>query len=236
MKITVSIPYYNRADMVMETIMPLLFDDRIDEIILCDDCSPEDDFCKLLENISDLEQKFDEASKIKVIKNVENFHNQHNKRNAISFAKNEWVLILDNDNIADKNFIDKFYKSTIYNNIIFHPAFAAPTFDYRIFNGHTITKENVNIFTKHNIFITLCNTNNYFVNRDEYLRVYQYDKTVRGADGIYFTYQWLKAGNEIYIVPDMEYFHRVHDGSEFLRESDSNMKLIYYWLDKIKGL
>jgi len=230
MKISVCIPYYNRADLVLETIRPLLTDDRIDEIILCDDCSPQTDFNQLLNNAGSL------GNKVRIVRNLENHHNQHNKRNALSFAKNEWVLLLDNDNVARPDMIDKFFafQEKLNPETIYHPAFASPNFDYRIFNGHTISLENVNNYTQHPIFVTLCNTNNYFVNRDQYLRVYQYNQSVRGADGIYFTLLWLKAGNSIKIVDNMEYFHRVHPGSEFLRESESNMKLIYYWLEELK--
>jgi glycosyltransferase involved in cell wall biosynthesis len=234
MKISVCIPYYNRSEMVMETIIPLLIDSRIDEIILCDDCSPKKDFINLLSNTEGLD-------KIRIVKNVINHHNQHNKRNALSFAKNEWVLLLDNDNVAKKDFIDSFFNTINMNGhpnpkIIYHPAFASPLYDYRQLNGHFISKNNANIYCRHTFFVTLCNTNNYFVNRDEYLRVYKHDNTVRGADGIYFAYQWLKSGNSLFIVPNMQYFHRVHEGSEFLREVESNMKLIYYYLELIKQL
>jgi len=229
-KISVCIPYYNRADMVMETIHPLHGDSRIDEIILCDDCSPEADFKKLLENTYGL-------PKVRIVKNTVNHHNQHNKRNALSFAKNSWVLLIDNDNVFGKDFIDTLYslgnwdKTTIY-----HPSFASPTFDYRMFNGHLISRGTVSRYCNENIFVTLLNTNNYLVNRDEYLSSYQHDPTVRGADGIFFAYHWLKRNNTIHIVPDLTYFHRVHEGSEFLRESDSNMKLIYLWLQKVREL
>lgn len=229
-KITISIPYYNRSDLVMETLSYVLKEDRIDEIILCDDVSPDNDYYKLLNNVS----KF---SKVKVVRNVINHHVQHSKRNAISFSKNEWVIILDNDNVIGKDFIDKIFDIKEWDSkTIYHPAFAAPNFDYRQFNGDVITKENVSKYTEHKIFMTLLNTNNYFVNKKEYLRVYKYSRDCRGADGIYNNYNWLKAGNKILVVEDLEYFHRVHPQSEFLREVNSNMKLIYYWLDKVKQL
>jgi len=225
--ISACIPYYNRSDMVMETIKPLLADDRIDEIILCDDRS--DDINRLLTITAGL-------PKIRIVRNVINHHVQHNKRNAISFAKNEWCIIVDNDNIIGSDFIDKLFEMRWNPKVIYHPAFAAPNFDYRLFNNKDITRINVKEFCSKNIFMTLLNTNNYFVNRDEYLRVYKYDSSVRGADGIFFAYNWLSAGNTIHIVRDMQYFHRVHDGSEFLREAKTNMELIYYWLDKVKTL
>jgi glycosyltransferase involved in cell wall biosynthesis len=250
MKLSVCIPYYNRSDLVLETLRPLIPDERIDEIILCDDCSPQTDFNQLLRNTGKME-------KVRIVRNLENHHNQHNKRNALSFAKNEWVLLVDNDNVVGTDMLNKFFNfaidsidapdgaalqsgtpdgAALQSKTIYHPAFASPNFDYRMFNGHIINKINVNNYTVHPIFVTLCNTNNYFINRNEYLRVYEYNQSVRGADGIFFTYLWLKAGNEIKIVDNMQYFHRVHPGSEFLRESESNMKLIYYWLEQLKKL
>jgi len=228
--ISIVIPYYNRADMVMETLKYPLTDDRIDEIIICDDCSPSEDIEKLLKNIEGL-------PKIRFVQNVVNHHNQHNKKNCISFSKNEWCLVFDNDNTFDKDFIDKLYSFKVWNkDTIYHPAFASPNFDYRQFNNDLISKKNVKGYCKHDIFVTLMNTNNYFVNRDEYIKQYKHDPSIRGADGIYYGHNWLKAGNKIKIVKDMQYFHRVHSESEFLREQDSNMKLIYEWLSKVKKL
>lgn len=229
-KINVCIPYYNRADMVMETLEYLLIDDRIDEIIMMDDCSPIEDYYKLIENTWNMK-------KVKLVKNIKNFHVQHNKRNAISFSKNEWCIILDNDNQINKDFVDKLFQIENWNkNIIYHPACACPTFDYRQFNGQTITKENVNKYCDYPIVMTLLNTNNYFVNRDEFLRVYQYNSEVRGADGLYNSYNWLRVSNGIFMVHDLIYQHRVHIGSEFLRERDGNMQKAYYWFDQIKQL
>ena len=229
-KISIVIPYFNRADMVMETLAYPLTDDRINEIIICDDCSPSEDIAKLIENTKDL-------PKVKIVRNVINHHNQHNKRNCISFSKNEWCLVFDNDNTLDKDFIDKLYSfKEWFKDQIYHPAFAAPHFDYRQFNDSLISRENVAKFCEHDIFMTLLNTNNYFVNRDEYIKQYHYDKAVRGADGIFFAYHWLKSGNFIHIIRDMQYFHRVHDGSEFLRERNTNMILINQWLQNVKSL
>jgi hypothetical protein len=229
-RISVCIPQYGRPDMLMETIQYPLFDSRIDEIIICDDQSPIDEYYKLIRNIKGL-------PKIKLIKNVVNFHNQQNKRNALSFAKNDWCVLLDNDNKINKDFIDKLYEIENWAvEKIYHPAFAAPNFDYRKFNNHTIDIENVAKYCDYNIFMTLLNTNNYFVNRNEYLKTYQYNSEIRGADGIYNNFNWLKAGNTIYIVPNMEYEHRVHPGSEFLHERDSNMIKINYWLNQVKQL
>jgi glycosyltransferase involved in cell wall biosynthesis len=229
-KISVCVPFYRRPDLVMQTIKPLIYEDRVDEIILSDDYSPLDEYHKLIENTKDI-------AKIRIVRGVRNFHVQHAKRNAISFSKNEWCVILDNDNIIDSNFIDRLYDIPQWiPDVIYHPAFASPRFDYRIFNGMYITKENIHTITHHDILVTLLNTNNYMCNRDAYLFNYKYDSSIRGADGIFFAYNWLMSGNQIYVVPELSYFHRVHEGSEFLNEKDNNMRLIYSWFDNIKKL
>lgn len=230
MNITVSIPYYNRADLVMETIRPLLSVNQVDEILISDDCSNQPDFERLLHNTGNI-------SKVRIVRNVENQHTLQNKHNCVSFAKNEWVLLIDSDNVAKADYFENFFKiKGLKKNTIYHTAFAAPMFDYRQFNDETITKKNIKKFVNYPIFMTLLNTVNYFVNRDEFLKCYEYDSSIRAADGIYINYNWLKNENKIYIVPDMQYYHRVHKGSEFLRERDNNMKLTYFWFDKIKNL
>jgi hypothetical protein len=228
-KISVCIPFYRRPDLVMETLAPLITDDRIDEIILCDDCSPMDEFHKLIKNTEGL-------PKIRIVKNVINHHVQHSKRNAISFAKNEWCLILDNDNVYGTDAIDKFFQQGQWNpSYIYHPC-KAGIFDYSHWNGALIKAGQVYEFCKINIFMTLLNTNNFFVNRDEFLKVYEYNEQCRGSDGIFNNYNWLKSGRSIYIVPDMIYNHRISHDSAFLAEADANMKKAYYWFDKVKQL
>ena len=56
---------------------------------------------------------------------------------------------------------------------------------------------------------------NYLVNREEYLRVFDNDIRPVTSDSIYQNYRWIEAGNMIYVVPDFQYDHRVHDGSHY---------------------
>lgn len=229
-KISVVIPYYNRSDLIKETLSPLLSDHRIDDIVLCDDRSKPDDFKNLLKITEDI-------IKVRVTRNCDNFGNQHNKKACLSFAKNEWAIILDNDNIVGTDFIDKLYEYAYWDeNTIYHPDFAYPNFNYRHFGGKIIREETVKSYCSDPIFMTLLNTNNYFVNVESYLESYVYDKNIKGADGIFFAYNWMKDRKSILVVNDMQYFHRVHDGSCFLANTDINMKLINFWLNKVKNL
>lgn len=215
-KISVCIPYYNNSSIIMETLSPLIDDDRISEIVITDDYSQ--DFDKLLQITKGIK-------KIKVYRNVVNFHILHNKHNSIHLATNEWAIILDSDNVAGTDYINKLYSISKWESkTIYSPDFAYPNFDYRCFSGKTLNKSTIKDFSSDSIFQCFLNTFNYFINRDEYLKIYRYDSSCRGADSIYFNSLWLGAGNDIYIVPGLSYFHRVHEKSTFILEGEYNMQ------------
>jgi len=53
-KITVSIPFYNSLEYFEDAIRIPLFDNRVDEILVVDDCSTEDQYQGLLEKVQSL--------------------------------------------------------------------------------------------------------------------------------------------------------------------------------------
>lgn len=229
-KISISIPGFRRPQLTMEAIAYPLSDDRISEVIITDDFSPIEEYHELWELTKDL-------PKIKLIRNVKNQFIQVNKRNAIFFAKNDFVFVIDNDNILDKDTIDKIYAIENWDpNTIYQPAFLAPNFDFRQFNGMKITRGNVHEFCEHQIFLTLCNANNFFCNRDAYLRSFEYKPDCKGEDSIFNFYNWLKNGNKVFVVPDLTYFHRISEDSVFLSEVDETMKRVCMWFENVKQL
>lgn len=53
-KITVSIPFYNNSQYFEDAVRLPLFDSRVDEILICDDCSRDEEYDNILQNIEDL--------------------------------------------------------------------------------------------------------------------------------------------------------------------------------------
>lgn len=213
MTFTLAITHYNRAILLMQSFSQVLSDPRIDEILILDDCSDEQNWnlVKLLEQ-----------SKVRVIRQAENRGMAQNKRDAIAYAKNEWVIILDSDNIISPAYLDAIPKR-LKSNTIYCPEFAEPNFDYRSCSGLTFSahyKPNLNSATESCCF----NTCNYLVHRDSYIEVWEANPEVRGVDTLWFAYLWMKAGNMFYIVPKMRYFHLVHDGSEYMKHVSYNMQ------------
>lgn len=221
MKLTLAITTFNRYEMMLESFAQVIDDPRIDEVLIMDDCSKEEYWNKIKEL-----PKFND--KIKVVRQLENRGMSVNKRDAIFNSKNECVLIGDSDNIFEKDYLNALER--IWNkpdqpnkHWIYSPSFAKPTFDYRKFEDYVF---NVDDLPKLNDPSCNClfNTCNYVVNREEYLKVWQENKEMKGSDTIWLNYLWLKNGNSFYVVPGMYYFHRVHDGSGFMEEVDYNMK------------
>jgi len=208
-KISICIPTYNRVEMTIEAFYDVYNDERISEIVIVDDASD-------LEVYEDLKSMTDFFPKVKLYRNLTNQDCYRNKMTAISFATNEWCILLDSDNRIGEEYIDRLFEYPHWDNdIIYAPTWAKPTFDYRAYGLTTIHRTNVADFIDKPLFETALNTCNYFVNKNEYLKVWDGSIDPVTSDSIYFTYCWLNSGNRIYFVEGLEYEHKVWEGSHY---------------------
>jgi glycosyltransferase involved in cell wall biosynthesis len=236
MKLSLCITTYNRYEMTIESFSKVLDDPRIDDIVIMDDCSTEEVKNKLL-NWFGFDQK---KEHVKIFFQDKNVGMSLNKRDAIGHAKNEWAIIFDSDNIIGPDYLDAFYNHTLadtrnnftehFYNCIFCPDFAKPNFDYRAFSraqpptyGIYNAKDAARCMIDSR-FNCLMNTCNYIVNRDFYLQAYKHNPQHKASDTIWHNYNHLKAGGLFAVVPDMQYEHRVHEGSGFMQEAQYNMQ------------
>jgi glycosyltransferase involved in cell wall biosynthesis len=221
MKLSICITTFNRYELLKESYAQVIDDPRISEIIIVDDCSTEPGIKEKVNSLA--------GGKVKVFHQVKNRGMSMNKRDAIGYASNPWVIIFDSDNIIGPDYLDAFERE--FNRgehtrmVIFCPDFAKPTFDYRAYNNLFIDKSNGKKWIVEDNFNCLMNTCNYVVNRDFYLKTYQYNPDHIASDTIWHNYNHLKAGGHFVVVPDMQYFHRVHKGSGFLQGVDHNMRM-----------
>jgi glycosyltransferase involved in cell wall biosynthesis len=200
--ITLCLTTYNRTQLLFDSFVQLINDDRISEIVISDDCSNEDIYQTVAWYCKDI-------PKVKLYRNTVNLDCYFNKRRSISLATNEWVIIGDSDNIFTKEYVDHLFTHDWLKNEILQPCFARPHFDFTKYGTHGIVKGNVAQYMHDPTFQTMLNAANYFVNRDEYLRVWNESVNPVTSDSIYQAYNWLNAGNSIYVVPGLEYYHRV---------------------------
>jgi len=207
--ITLSLTSWQRDSMTFDSFRHVLNDDRISEIVIVDDHSDE----RIYQNLVFMCNGID---KIKIYRNETNLGCYHNKRRAVELASNEWVILFDSDNELKKDYLDSIYFPNDWQpHILYQPEWAKPHFDFRSFAGSIITKDNIKGYMRQKHFTTMLNAMNFFINRDEFLKIPHRKEETWTADSIYFNYLWIKAGNKIYVTPGMQYEHLVHNGSHY---------------------
>ena len=209
--ISVCFTNYNRTGLLFEAVAPFLSDDRISEIIISDDCSTEEVYQTIL-------WQYNTIDKVKVFRNETNLDCYRNKRQAVKLASNEWVMLLDSDNIFSREFTDVLFSQQPWNNSwAYAPEWARPHFDFTRITGTALSKNNISSYLDKGSCSTMLNAMNYLVNREEYLRVFGLSGNVDPvtSDSLFQNYNWLKGGNTVYVTPGLQYDHRVHDGSHY---------------------
>lgn len=236
MNLSLCITHYNRFELLKESFAQVIDDPRINDIVILDDASTDGSYDKIVEY-------YKCSNKVRVIRQAQNRGMQQNKRDAIAYAKNDRCIIFDSDNVIGPDYLDAFYNNAGgamelidgSERYIFCPDFALPEFDYREYRqggkkGHTFrsgiydTRE-AKIEIKNDSFNCLLNTCNYIVHRGFYLKTYQHNPAHIASDTIWHNYNHLKACGKFWVVPGMQYYHRVHKGSGFLQGVDHNMKM-----------
>lgn len=210
-KISIAIPTHCRYDMLMESFGQVIDDDRIREVVVSDDCSADGSFERLI-------SKFKNHTKVKLYRNKNNVDCYANKRQAMELATSEWVVLFDDDNILAMDYINRLYAIPLWeDHTIYAPEWAKPHFNYKHFGGLVISRRNVARFMNLAHFKTALNTCNFFVNRQNYLNVWDGSVNPHTADSLFQAFNWLAAGRRIMIVQGLHYFHRVHEGSHYKR-------------------
>lgn len=216
--ITVAIPFYNTVE-YLETILNELVDSfLVDEIVISDDGS-------------DYTVEIDHP-KVKIYRNVVNQGAFRNKYLAVSRSSNDWVYLLDSDNVLPESSIDilgkiqelnpETYYSPIQLNLInedLDPSldgkkirydFPEKRIDLSLAKQYLSDEiENIDWFL---------NTGNFLVNKNTYLETMKFifdnlNHPKLEADAMAFTVNWLKKGKNIEIVSDLCYNHRVRTKS-----------------------
>ena len=221
------IPTIDRFDDFLINYLPrYLENDLIDEIIITDENGND---------IGKIKQTFGSIEKLKLFKNETRLGPFLNKIKACNEAKNEWIVLIDSDNFADKNYFS-IAKDYIINNIkeqkniILAPCYAKLNFNYSHLSGfiykkgdfeknlqkEKLTKQNFNKTSE-----VLMNTGNYIINKFLIKNLNLQNETEnitksRACDVIYFnTLLFEQLDLNMHIIKDLEYDHVIHNGSVY---------------------
>jgi len=208
-QIGIAIPTWQRSEMTIECFYDVYKDERVAEITIVDDASEMDIY-------EDLKSMTDALPKVKLFRNEINLDCYRNKHRSIELATSKWCCLWDSDNTFGVEYLNKLFEIKEWqDDTIYAPDFAMPTFDYQRYSGVEITRHNVANYMGEPIFQTCLNTMNFFINRDNYLKVWDGSVDPVTSDSIYFNFKWLEAGFKIKIVDGLNYLHRIHDKSHY---------------------
>ena len=210
--ISLAITNYNRSDSVIESFIQVLNNSRISEIVIVDDYSDPQKYVKLWNLINGLEN-----DKIKLYRNDVNLRPFKNKYTAVSKCSNDWVILLDSDNIIDNDYIKTVEGLHKEEDILYIPEILyrakkeSVGWNYNEFSGEILDKRAVKRNIDKPLFEALLNTGNHFFNRSRYMQVVEKtkeDKQLSINDAIYFSYLWLQKKNRVQVVPGLYYIHQ----------------------------
>lgn len=228
-QISLCITTWQRTDMTLASFEQVLYDDRISEIIIVDDASDD----KVYEQ---LEASVGGMDKVSLYRNERNLGCYFNKMQSLCLAKNDYAIILDSDNIITSEYLDRIFERTWTPKTILAPYWGKPALNYTQYAGQILSKENINLYLGKGNVEMLLNTFNFFINRTEYLKIFDHTVEPVTSDSIWICYLWMKAGGNIMVVPGMWYTHSIHDGSHYQNNSHKAPEFYQYVLEELKKL
>ena len=211
MGISLAITSFNRSNSVIEAFIQVVDNSLISEIIIVDDHSEKAEYIKLWNLINNLRD-----DKITLLRNEVNLGPFKNKYTAVKACRNDWVILLDSDNMIDNNYVNIVAGLSKEEDILY----VAETlyredkeigWSYADFNELIITKKNAKNYIDRQYFEALLNTGNHFFNRARYIQVVESTKenpVLSVNDAIYFSYLWLQNRKMMKVVPGLYYTHR----------------------------
>jgi glycosyltransferase involved in cell wall biosynthesis len=220
------IPTMGRYDAFLSKHVPRYLDnDLIAEVIVVDETG---------EDAAKLRAQFPNESKLHIHTNESRLGPFLNKLKACRLATSEWIVLIDSDNFADKNYFevarDYISNHPLSSNTILAPCWAAPRFDYRFFAGKIFSRETFwDIREKEHQgrpqfgSEVLMNTGNYILRKHlvQSLNIEKEQENIpksSACDVIYMnTLFFEQLDARLHVVPNMIYEHVVHDGSIYIQ-------------------
>lgn len=236
-RISLAITHYNRPQLIRKALTNVLRDQRIDDIVIYDDCSATENFEEMVAIIGPI------SPKISIHRGEENIGPYSAKIRAVSKCRNDWAIILDSDNFLSRSYVDKLYEIPQWNSrVLYCPSFAKPDFDFRYLVNTEINlakaREILLKKEKIKLFRNFLNDGNYFVPVRNYVLCGHALESlnVRAADVIVLNHSWLKMGHGLCVLKGLQYYHCIHSGSYQMSTWRDSRKVVDDILNSIVGL
>jgi len=255
-KLSIAIPTFNSSTYLRESLQVFSKLKTIEEIVISDDLSDEEDFL----NLEKIVQEYKSQLNIKIYQNKENLGGFANKYKAISLCLGEYVYQIDSDNIPIYKSLDKIIKF-INSGEFNHDNLYLPS-KIRIFNENRIvsflknknhiTFSNKNLILDKEIIVQnlkgeidsikdksirwVLNTGNPLFFKQSYLSnlkegINQDEINISAADAIALNYYWLKNGGKVELLEGFKHLHRLREDSYYVSEGSQSTESINLFVD-----
>jgi len=234
--ISFAIPNFNRSTNIINLINHHQKNKQIKEILICDDNSNK-------EIVENLKNYIINKPKVKFIENKENLGPFRNKLRTVKNCSQEWVILCDSDNFIDQTYIYILFQENKWEkNILYCPDFAKPRFNYKQFSNFIIKNfDDLAYVNRTGSGPAFLNTGNFFFNKNNYIKnsesilnEFQFD--YGSHDVIIFNYSWIKNGNKIKCIKNLEYTHNITIDSITNKDSIKNKESYYKRLNMINKI
>jgi glycosyltransferase involved in cell wall biosynthesis len=234
---------------IKEAIAPAVESPHVAEIVISDDASDDYDGLKhALTNIP----------KVRLIRNETNRGVFGNKLEAILSCESEWVLNWDSDNLLSLEYIDLLVRASVplAPELLYCPSYGRPALDYRNVVGIWWLMD-VESLSKAPQFGCLVNTGGWLVNRARFASIFERYRGMRfdlmqrnylnvadrsdlwhrraydAVDSFFYMKEWWLSGGRVFIVPGLEYEHRVGFKSSWQRAPPEKDLLPAFYLAEL---
>ncbi len=257
-KLSIAIPTYQSSQYVEESIKRIMNFKCVDEIIIQDDKSDNQNYRELEQIVNIYNKKLN----IKLFRNKKNIGAFGNKLLNIKNCKNDVVYQIDSDNVTDTNLDlvinqindknimylpSKIYQFRKYKNIskllsVFRKKYKVTFSNSDFLYDLNVCKKGISeverVTVDKNINWVL-NSGNFIVDRNMYLEVMGpifINEFRPPLDAVAISYYWLKAEKKIKTLKDLKHFHRKRDDSVSFTENKGSYKSLQDYRQKILNL
>lgn len=231
--LSLCIPTFRRFNFLKNYIQEYLKNPYIEEIVISDEDGADNAL---------IQDFFSNHPKIKLYQNERILGTFANKNKVVSYARNDWVCLMDSDNFAPIEYFEAWVKyiqlHSLNDKMVYMPIRTIPQnnhqgFDYTAFENIIWNKDILALPDTFDKYSIVLNTGNYIFNKHNYIESNKFYKEFQDKCDtldVYFKNILLCKNNSILVVvPNMCYHHIVHSNSFWIQtyqKHENECKLI----------
>lgn len=228
--LTIAIATMRRWSFLKDSLPLYLDRPEVAEVVVCDETG--EDYEAILKS------PFGTHPKLRLFKNPARLGIYENKLKAASIATQDWIAVLDSDNLFTNEWFETLHTIPFDTNaktIIASADFKSVntetgkvSYTCKQFSGLTLNATNWNSTLRKPGWNFLLNDGNWIIPKAAVAALPTNVKScdLEAADAIYMLRQFVMSGFNVYYAPDLEYTHIVHPGSSWLQTESASGRIL----------